>query len=309
MNINGKFGVDIKENGVIVKSLVSYNTIVNNGFAQVMNWLKHDLFTLNNYSCLKPIDVSGMVISNSGFSNDYMAVDSNSETYASVLNDSVNWDTKWWKIDFGENKNLMALYVDWTEDDVNYGGDYKFQYSVDNVNWVDFPTRLRPPQETVRGKITFFCNPAPPFSTLQARYVRLNIKRFNDSDNFYLYDLKFYESNFLPQPPLIMKLGTSDAAVEVTQNNLGAIAIAKKVEYVSVPSANVVRYSMFLDTTEGNGVDFKEAGMFYYSVDNFTVQTDLNVDKMFSRALYVPVWSKTSSQTADAWYEIELSNV
>ena len=146
MQLNGKYRVEIREsNGELVRTAETENLIVDAGVNHVVDWLKHDMYSDNYYPGIKEIDTLGMTVTTAGFTNPSNATDGSDATYTQSTIDSASWDNDWWKIDFGVSKDIMALYVDWEEDDVNYGADYKFQYSDNDSDWFDFDTRLRPP--------------------------------------------------------------------------------------------------------------------------------------------------------------------
>ena len=310
MQLYGKYRVEIREeNGELARTIETPNVIVDAGVNHVVDWLRHDMYSDNHYPVMKELDTTGMVVTTSGFTNPNNAVDGSDETYTQTVTDSTSWDNKWWKMDFGENKNIIAIYVDWTEADSSYGCDYKFQYSTDDSTWNDLEARFRPPQESdVRGKALFFVTVAPPFSTINARYIRVNTLRFNDSDTFKIYQVKFYEDNFLPQAPQVMGLGTGTTPSSESDTNLESPSVIKKVENVVEHASYIVRYIMALDGNEGNNITFTEAGMFFNGSDNYSLQTASNATTLFSRALFDSSWSKTTGQTADVYYELSVSN-
>lgn len=310
MELSGKYRVEIREaNGELVRTVETPNVVVDKGVNHVVDWLRHDIYSGGYFPALKELDTTGMTVTTAGFTNPNNVVDGSDETYTETVTDSTSWDNKWWKIDFGENKKIMAIYVDWTEADSNYGCDYKFQYSTDDSTWYDLEARFRPPQESdVRGKALFFVTVAPPFSTVTAKYIRVNTLRFNDSDTFRIYQIKFFEDNFLPQPPMIMGLGTGTTQPEESDTGLEALSLIKKVANVVEHASYIVRYIVALNGDEGNDIDFTEAGMFFNSSDNYSLQITSNADSLFSRALFDASWSKTVGQTADIYYELSVSN-
>lgn len=310
MQISGKFKVIVKEGENIVNMSEGHNLVTDDGLSRIKDWMLFNGYSSGYYPSIKQIDATGMTVTSAGFSNAGNAVDSSDATLAYATINNASWDNIWWKIDFGESKTLAAIYVDWAENDVNYGADYKFQYSSDNVTWYDFETRLRPPQEAdVRGKVMFFVKTTPPYSLQTGvRYLRLNTKRGNDDEGFSLYSLKFYEPNFIAQPPMVIKIGDGTVAPSGQQTDLqGSNTFAKLVSGSASPSGYISRYIMSLTGDEGNGITFAEAGLFFASGKELT-QSASNVDKMFSRGLFSPTWSKTVGQTADVYYEIEVSN-
>lgn len=309
MILAGKYKVDIKQDGKVVRSYETPNMIVNNGLQQVVNWLVFNAFSDGFYPGIKQIDTTGMTVTNAGFTNPQNAIDGSDATYTNCNVDSTSWTNDWWKIDLGESKNIIAVYWDCYEDDSSNGGDYKLEYSANDSDWYDFPTRLRPPQDATRSKCLFYVNESPPFTVQAARYIRLNTRRYNDNDNFFLYQLKFYEPNFIPQPPMIMSLGTGQGATTASQNALQVSSLSKEVSNITEPGGYVARFIMSLDTTEGNSTTFAEAGMFYNNSDNYSLQTTGNATTMFSRGLFDTPWSKTASETADVYYEISVSDV
>ena len=310
MELKGKYRVEIREaNSELVRTIETPNLIVNAGLNRVVDWLRHDIYSDNFFPGLKELDTTGMTVTTAGFTNPNNAVDGSDSTYTQATIDSSSWDNDWWKIDFGENKDLLAIYIDWEEDDVNYGADYKFQYSTDNSTWTDFGVRLRPPQESnVRGKVLFYVNISPPFTKQTLRYFRLNTKRGNDNETFNLYQIKFYEDNFLPQAPLVMGLGIGTTSPDESDTGLESVSITKKVESTIEHASYIVRYIMALDGTEGNNTTFTEAGMFFNDTDHYSLQTPTNATTLFSRALFDTSWSKTAGQTADIYYELSISN-
>jgi hypothetical protein len=156
--------------------------------------------------------------------------------------------------------------------------------------------------------VLFYVNTTPPFSTQSVRYLRLNTKRGDNNETFGVYQLKFYEENFLPQAPAIMGLGTGTTEAKATDTALESSSVVKKVENVVEYTDYIVRYIMALDGSEGNGVTFTEAGMFFNNSDNYSLQTTSNATTLFSRALFDSSWSKSSGQTADIYYELSVSS-
>ena len=142
MQLQGKYRVEIKdEDGNVVSVHETPNMIVNGGISQVANWMMFDAYSDNHYPGIKQIDTTGMTVTSAGFSNNTNAIDGSDSTYTSATIDSTSWTNDWWKIDLGENKDLIAVYNDWYEDDSSYGGDYKLEYSLNDSDWTDFPAR------------------------------------------------------------------------------------------------------------------------------------------------------------------------
>lgn len=311
MKLEGKYIVNIKEDDLIVETFETHNIIVNSGLQRVADWLRFNIYEDNYFPSLKQIDTTGMTVTSAGFTNPSNAVDGSSSSYTGATIDSSSWDNDWWRIDFGENKKIMAIYVDWMEDDSNYGADYKFEYSTDGASWTDIPARFRPPQESnIRGKTLFFVNNGPPYDTITARYIRLNTKRGNDNETFSLYELKFYEDNFCLMGPGVMALGSGATTPPPSggETSLKSLELSKAVVSAVQPSGYVTRFIMSLDGDEGNNVTFTEAGMMFCN-NGYEIPASGNSPTMFSRGVFEPSgWRKNSGQTADVYYEISVEN-
>ena len=311
MRLQGRYKVDIKDAGVTIKTFETRNIIVDGGLQRVADWLRFDKHSDGAYPMLKQIDTTGMTVTHAGFSNPTNAVDGSSSSYAGATVNNASWDNVWWRIDFGLDKNLIAMYVDWMEDDVNRGADYKFQYSQDGSSWTDMPARFRPPQESnIRGKALFFTADAPPMEPVTARYVRLNTQRGDTNQTLALYQIRFYEPNAVPLSPGVMAIGTGsmDPPPSGGETALRDMAIAKAVVNAVQPSGYMTRLIMSLDGDEGNGLLFTEAGMLFGDED-YLVPASGNCPNLFSRGIFEPSgWQKSPGQTADVYYEIGVTH-
>lgn len=311
MRVQGKYTVNIKENGLVVNTIETHNIVVDGGLQHITDWFMSSVMTGSNMPGFKEIDTTGMTVSSAGFTNDTNAVDGSESSYTGATIDSGSWDNDWWRIDFGEEKDIMAIYVNWAEDDSNRGADYKFQYSSDGASWTDIPVRLRPPQESnVRGKVMFFVDDNSEHNPITTRYIRLNTKRGDDNETFSLYEIKFYEPAYTPMAPGVMALGDGAMSPPPSggETGLRSMVLAKPAVVAVQPSGFITRYVMSLDGDEANGINFTEAGMMY-SDDGYKIPASGNSPNLFSRGIFPPSgWTKMNGQTADVYYEISVGN-
>jgi hypothetical protein len=309
ISLSGKFTTILRRDGEEIGHHEARNMIVDGGVDRVVDWLKTDLYSSNTYPGLKQIDTTGMTLAQNNFANPSNAVDGSSSSYAYGTINNTSWDVNYWQIAFGAQKNLMALRVEWMESDSDYGCDYKFQTSTNGTAWTDLPTRLRPPQEaSQRGKALWFVSDAPPLAPIACNYVRLNTKKRGTDKYLSMYEVSFFEPNFVPQPPLMIKIGDGTASPSGVQTDLsGSTTLSKKVIMVAEPSSNKARLVATLSGAEGNGVTFSEAGVFC-SPSGHINPLAAECTIMFSRALYGTPWSKSEGVTADLYYEIEVLN-
>lgn len=310
MEIKGKYKVEIKDKGIVVNTFETENIIVDGGLQHVADWMRHDTFSDGHFPALEEIDLTGMTIVQAGFTNPGNAVDGSPSSYTTATINSTTWGNDYWQIDLGQEEDIIAIYIDWSEDDTDYAADYKFQYSADGATWTDIPTRLRPPQESnVRGKVLFFVNEAPPFSTITTRYVRLTTKRGNNDENFYIYEIKLFKQNFCAAAPGVLQLGTGSMTPPPSGGELSLknSIISKIVNHTVQPSGYITRFIASIGPDEIGGEQITEAGMFFgnsgYSKPN------INDSNMFSRGIFEPSgWLKPEGQTADIYYDISISN-
>lgn len=311
MNLTGKYYYEVyRQDGSLKSRCETKNILVNGGLAHIADWLAGNVFGTDYYPGLVKVDTTGMTVTNANFTSASNVVDGDPETYASAsIGTGTGWDICWWKIDLGVAKSIMALYVDFAEDTVNTGADYKFQYSSDNVTYYDFDVRFRPPQDSlVRGKVLFYVNISPPFlPASNIRYIRFNTNSGGTAQGFRFHELKIYTENFLAQTPCVMGIGTSSTAADPADTTLTG-SFTKKVSNITKPSANVARFIMDLDGTEANGANYWEVGMFFNASNNYVLQTTSNATTLFSRAIFDSVLSKTTGETAQIVYELTVSN-
>lgn len=306
MKIKGKYTFVVKEDGNIKKVIESDNVITDVGIDRVLDWLSYNIYDdENEIYGFKMLDGTTGTVTSSGFTNQANAADGNSGSYAYATIDSTSWDNDYWQIDYGENKEIIAIYLKWYEEDTGEDGDYKIQYSTDGSTWTDIETRLRPPVEVTPASIRFFVN--PDMSTITARYIRLTTKRYDSSQTFRLYRLDCYEPNAFPQPPMVMKLGdgtTTPASTDTAMS--GSNILTKKITSSIKLDSDTVRYIAFVDLGEGNSTTFSEAGMFF-EPSNDRPDTSTSTS-MFSHVLFDSSWTKTSTETVDVYYDLSVSN-
>jgi hypothetical protein len=173
------------------------------------------------------------------------------------------------------------------------------------------PARFRPPQESnARGKTLFFVKNGPPFEEIEARYIRLNTKRGDDNETFFLYEIRFYEQNFCLMGPGVMALGSGSTTPPPSggETSLRNEEISKSIATITQPSGYITRFIMSLNGDEGNDITFTEAGMMFCD-NGYEMPSSANSQNLFSRGVFEPSgWIKSDGQTADIYYEISVEN-
>lgn len=301
--LGGRFRVMVRDkNGQIVKEAFSKNLVVNGGRQQVVNWLKHDLWTRFRYSKIGVGYISSMSLEGShwtGNVNDIM--DGNINTGVSNTDNG-----EYIKIDLGSEKalsrirlhgyhtynNSQCLSIEYSTNDSSYyqcvpsPGNFQTSYfgasrMPNSAQWTDYW-----------------------FDTITARYIRIYNRQ---NATLYINEVEIDERNYLPQNPVCMALGTGSGAPAAGDTALDAESIRKICGASSQPSNYVARLVMSLGLAEGNSVTFAEAGLLYCDEAGTEPGTS-DCDQLFCRGLFSPTWDKNNTQTADIYYEITVSS-
>jgi hypothetical protein len=147
-------------------------------------------------------------------------------------------------------------------------------------------------------------------------YAYTNQGDGNGYQNIYPYRMDFYVPEMHPQNPYALKLGTDDGTIlPLASGNmsLGAFSAGMewKVDSVVQPSGTYkVRYTKEIPFQEGNDITFKEIGLFMNKDGHLPEEMSLpnieNANDIFSRAIFDTPWSKSESQHAVIYYELEV---
>jgi hypothetical protein len=211
---------------------------------------------------------------------------------------------QWWMVD--EN------YAVQNPSDANWYGKWQYQF-------LDF----RAPYDTYADDDT---NPDAETSHKNRMYGHLQeveeLVMYSQNQNSYNnwcypYRIDIYQPNMHPQNPYALKLGTDDGTIlPLASGNIALGAYSSGMEWkcssVVQPSGQYkVRFIKELDPDDGNGITFKEIGLFgnldgHFGKDMGEPTID-NADGLFARAIFDTPWSKTATQHAILYYEIEVS--
>ena len=314
VKLRGKFTAVVKnEDGTVASISEGSNTITLAGQAQIVNWLNFNGYGTYASPGLMQINTTGMTVTNTGFTNAQNVIDGNATTYATASISSTSWSGVWWQIDLGSTSNsIAAISVDYAETVSGYGTDYKFQYSSDGTTWTDFSSMFRPSQTSaVRSQVLFYVNPSPPFVPVSSiRYIRFNTIKLSSTNTLNLYEVKLFTFNVPAQPPLVMQIGNGTTTPSQSDIALSGTSLyTQAVTNSNTPSNSVANFVMSMATNVGNGITFSEGGMFFNPSNSYTLQNTVNATSLFSHALFTTPWSKTSTQTADVYYQITVSSV
>jgi len=314
MEIKGRYTAIIKDqDGRIVEEHKTPNVVVALGKQQVVDWLLTDMYGSNSYPVWKEIDVSGATVTEGGaWTDSGNILDGNINTWGEQDVSSTSYDVNFFQVNFASPVDIAAIYLNWYEEVDTRGLHYRYDYSTNNgANWTQPPCYgYNCPNEIVtsvdRKKQIYVLNDGLEIKPITGvTNFRLNMKHSGGAQYTYIYDMKFLAPNFTPQGPYKLALGTDDTTPDPSGTALNAQYIQKMVNTMVQPSGYTVRYVATLDFDEGNGVSYKEAGMFYNNDSN--LKPDITgSDKMFSHALWDTPWSKTSGQTVDVYYEIDV---
>ena len=224
---------------------------------------------------------------------------------------AINLDAEMFSKSSSKNDESISFQIEYRE--------------INDLVWKKLPCNYTLINDGIRRQLTFFvCPNVPPFVYIPCTALKFTFdvkKNTLGSENNLIgtiYNISLFENNSIPQPPLVMKFGSSTEPVNESQVNLENFVYSQVVSYTK-KNNNTVSYIVEIPKDKCNDVEISEIGMFYrYDNVNPTQQhihqTVKNANTMFSRALFtdddgnVSSWKKTVGEDIKISYDITVSN-
>ena len=347
MNINGKievYKINSNNRELIVEG---HNTFTNIGRQHVCDWLLHDNYSddlewngLNpltggrSLGATKIIPYTDFTVHRTGTHSyienpEYSLYPWNYDTghYTRLCDANSTWNEGSYNTDYGtlywefnEPKNIKGMVIWGYRESWEYGPLVDISTSPDdfltNANWTRQNTkflRLSANDTNTKTDFWWFDYSLYPNRTLE-NVKTLRWRQRNDYSDYWnrLWGLWFLEANDYPNTPSVIALGSDNTTPDPTDTTLKSEEIRKFVRlHKDTGNDNQVRYSTRLDFEEGNGVDFKEVGLFFNSKPGDYLGGDHLEDSctsLFARGLFDTPWSKTNVDIVDIDYTLTISN-
>lgn len=228
--------------------------------------------------------------------------------------------------EFSSPKDLVGLMIKATTSDGHYNADFMVAVSsgtyAQNTGWSNVGTFMVTNsayeessrmyrEQFIRFRNTIDCPDTYNTAMNNVKTIRLAGRcGTNGGIYVYIYGLWFFESNFYPNNPSVIALGTSESSPTVDDIAMGGEDNRGWMMQASNPTNNKVKYIRHLEADEAAGVTFKEVGLFacptagrvHGGANGPAIATSL-----VARGLFDTPWSKTDSQTVDIEYTLTLS--
>ena len=348
MHINGKIeAIKIDKYGnkkVIAKG---HNTFTNIGRQHVCDWLLHDNYSddlewngINpmtggrSLSATKIIPYTDVTVHRIGTHSyvenpEYSLYPWNFDTghYTRLCDANGTWDegsynpiygTLYWE--FKEPKNIKNIVIWGYREGWNTGPAVDISTSPDdfatNSNWTRQNTKfVNMDANGADDDMDFWSFDYAEHPNRNLENVKtLRWRQRCDRGDYWnrLWGIWFLEANDYPNTPSVISLGINDTTPDATDTTLGSEAIRKFVRFHKETGNDTqVKYSIRLDTTEGNGINFKEIGLqFHPKAGDYLGGDHLesHCTSLFARGLFDTPWSKSEGDIVDIDYTLTISN-
>jgi hypothetical protein len=124
------------------------------------------------------------------------------------------------------------------------------------------------------------------------------------------YGIWFLEANHYPNTPSVIAIGTGSDAPAAANTVLQTESARKFVRIHKTAGTYEVKYGIRLDSSEGNGVTYREIGLFANPTKGGFIGLANGPSvctTMIGRGVFDTPWSKTSSQVKDVDYSLTVT--
>lgn len=226
-----------------------------------------------------------------------------------------NWDFLYHRSWFGDGKYSFDGNATWELEHFPwYGkpeGHYYDNYRTESEDYHVF--QMFQPRRTNSGFEHWFFN----FPYVAVNPTSMRFRASFTYGPWFFKRWRFYKPNPQPQVPQALALGTGNSAESTSNTALDVEVIRLPIDGAGGTGIEgIARWTAYLDYNQGNGVTFKEIGLFFGDEwkssqgpgwTYFAPPSPANCDKLFSRSVFGTPWSKDSGQSAEITYEITLT--